>query len=280
MKKIVIFTDLDGTLLDDSTYSFDAALPALYAARQADIPVVICSSKTRGEIESYRKMLGNSHPFVSENGGGIFLPKGYFRTAPGRLPDSYAAERHISVEETGSYHVIKLGTSYRELRHAVEDLRKQGFDITGFGDMTAEEISLLTGLCSDETRMARERDFDEPFTFKGDEQALGAAIRQMGLSCTRGKFFHILGDNDKGKAVTILKGLYREKYGEVFTAALGDNPNDLPMLMVADYPVIVQKPGGRYEPLIDLPGIIKAEGVGPAGWNREVLKLLGSSGEG
>jgi mannosyl-3-phosphoglycerate phosphatase family protein len=280
MKKIVIFTDLDGTLLDDSTYSFDAALPALGMAMREDVPVVICSSKTRGEIESYREMLGNTDPFVSENGGGIFIPKDYFGKTPDKtsFPDNAAGQ--IEIEENDSYYTIRLGASYAELRRAVEALRKQGFDIRGFGDMTTEEIALLTGLCTDETLMAQERDFDEPFIFKGDEQQLAGAIGALGFSCTRGKFFHILGDNDKGKAIRILAALYRKKYGEIFTAALGDNPNDLPMLMAADYPVVVQKPGGYYEPSIDLPGLIKADGVGPAGWNREVLKLLGQAGGG
>jgi mannosyl-3-phosphoglycerate phosphatase family protein len=280
MKKIIIFTDLDGTLLDDSTYSFDAALPALAMVRREDVPVVICSSKTRGEIESYRKMLGNTHPFVSENGGGIFIPRDYFDKGLDRISSPDNAAGQIRIEETDRYCTIRLGASYRELRRAVEALRKQGFDIRGFGDMTTEEIALLTGLCTDEAQMARERDFDEPFIFRGDEQRLAGAIKAMGFSCTRGKLFHILGDNDKGKAVSILTALYREKYGEVFTAALGDNPNDLPMLMIADHAVVVQKPGGYYEPRIDLPGLIKADGIGPAGWNKEVLKLLGSQGGG
>ncbi len=78
MKKLIIFTDLDGTLLDYSTYSFEAAIPALQLLKEKNIPLIICSSKTGKEIEHYRKKLGNTHPFISENGGGIFIPKGYF----------------------------------------------------------------------------------------------------------------------------------------------------------------------------------------------------------
>jgi mannosyl-3-phosphoglycerate phosphatase len=49
--KLVIFTDLDGTLLDRNTYSFEPALPALHLIRQKDIPLILTSSKTRAEIE-------------------------------------------------------------------------------------------------------------------------------------------------------------------------------------------------------------------------------------
>ena len=72
MAKIIVFTDLDSTLLHPKTYSFDAAMPALKLIKEKDIPLILCSSKTRAEIEVYRKKLDNQHPFVSENGGGIF----------------------------------------------------------------------------------------------------------------------------------------------------------------------------------------------------------------
>ena len=48
--RLVIFTDLDGTLLDGNTYAFDAATEALDAARSHQIPVVLVSSKTRAEM--------------------------------------------------------------------------------------------------------------------------------------------------------------------------------------------------------------------------------------
>ena len=65
---LIIFTDLDGTLLD-SGYSFRKAMPALRLIKEKDIPLVLCSSKTKTEIDYYRKKLENDHPFVSENGG-------------------------------------------------------------------------------------------------------------------------------------------------------------------------------------------------------------------
>jgi len=41
-----------------------------------------------------------------------------------------------------------------------------------------------------------------------------------------------------------------------------------------DYPVIVQKHNGSYEPQIKISHIIKADSIGPEGWNTAVLKLL------
>jgi mannosyl-3-phosphoglycerate phosphatase len=80
MNKVIIFTDLDGTLLDYDTYSFEKALPALQLLRERDIPLIISSSKTAKEVVFYREQLENDHPFISENGGGIFIPKDYFKS--------------------------------------------------------------------------------------------------------------------------------------------------------------------------------------------------------
>lgn len=71
---IIIFTDLDGTLLDRQTYSWDAARPALGLIKERSIPLALCSSKTRAEIEVIRKELDNPDPFICENGGGNLYP--------------------------------------------------------------------------------------------------------------------------------------------------------------------------------------------------------------
>jgi predicted mannosyl-3-phosphoglycerate phosphatase (HAD superfamily) len=60
--KVVIFTDLDGALLDRETYSFEPALPALRFIKEKKIPLIFVSSKTRAEIEGYRKKLKNTIP--------------------------------------------------------------------------------------------------------------------------------------------------------------------------------------------------------------------------
>lgn len=269
MQKIIIFTDLDGTLLDSHTYSFRDALPSIKLLRKNDIPLVICSSKTRSEIEYYRRNLKNQHPFISENGGGIFIPEGYFKTN-----SSYLKFRIV---RGGKYDTVILGTPYKDLCTMIQELRKQGYPVKGFGDMTAEEVAALTNLSIHEAMMAKDRDFDEPFLFEGDDaeiQRLSKAIQSKGFTITRGRFFHILGNSDKGMAVSILSELYKEQFGEILTVAVGDSPNDLPMLKKADKPVIVQKPDGSYDPQLNLPGIIKADDIGPKGWNKAIVKLL------
>ena len=261
--RLVIVTDLDGTLLHHRTYSFEEARPALELVRQRGIPLVICSSKTRAEIEVYRKRLDNGHPFISENGGGIYIPAGYFPF-------------HGAGEFREGYEVISLGASYDEMRKRLAALRDRlGIAVRGFGDMTVYEVAGLTGLSLEEARLAKQRDFEEPFIFpdKPDDRFL-REIEGEKLRWTQGRFFHIMGNHHKGKAVNILRRLYERRDGPVMTIGIGDSLNDLPFLLSVDRPVLVKKESGIHDGRIDIPGLVRTEGIGPAGWNEAVMRLI------
>ncbi len=267
MAQIIIITDLDGTLLHPLTYSFEEAQPALDLIKERRIPLILCSSKTRAEIETYRKRLGNKDPFISENGGGIFIPEGYF---------DFLVEGDLR----NGYRVITFGRPYSEVRKVFGEIQNRtGIKARGFGDMDAIEVARLTGMELSDAVLAKERDFDEPFVLEEAESRAGgflSAIEAAGLHWTQGRFYHILGDHDKGKAVRIVKGYYERAYGGVKTIGLGDSFNDLPLLQSVDYPVLVQKGDGRYEERINLPRLIRAGGIGPAGWNEAVMRLIDS----
>jgi mannosyl-3-phosphoglycerate phosphatase len=263
----IVFTDLDGTLIDHDTYSYEAAKPAIDLLKEKQIPLIFCTSKTRAEIEVYVKEMGSSHPFISENGGGIFIPQGYFE-----------ADYPVSRTE-GIYDVIELGTPYETLRHVLADIRShEEMHITGFGDMDATEVSQDTGLDIRSATLAKMREYDEAFKLEGgDREAvkLEELITASGLNYTRGgRYWHILGDNDKGKAVNILTRLYRKDYGDIRTIGLGDSLNDLPMLRAVDMPILVQKHNGEHDPKMDDPGLNKVEGIGPVGWNKAIMGIM------
>jgi len=279
--KLIIFTDLDGTLLD-SNYSFTEAIPALKIIQENDVPLILCSSKTRAEIEHCRKMLNNMHPFISENGGGIFIHEKYFQfriqVGSTRRGDSLR-DPGLRLQKEENYDVIKLGADYSDLRRALNDLRAEGFDVTGFGDMSIQELSDLTALKPEDARRSKQREFDEPFVFKGavsDEKRLKKSIKDKGLNYTQGEFLHIMGNSNKGRAVEMLTGLYSRQKGEIITIALGDSVNDIEMLERADYPVVIRKRDGSYNSKVikKVKGCIKSGGIGPAGWNSAILKLL------
>ncbi len=263
---VLVFTDLDGTLLDHHTYSYKPALPALNVLEEKNVPLIICTSKTRAEIEKWRQEMDNEHPFISENGGAIFIPKGYFSHKLG------------IGKEKGNYFVIELGTPYSQLREILNRIRNSlQLKFKGFGDLSPEEVADLCGFSPEEAKLAKKREYDEPFLL--DLESAVNKVQEMvtgsNLQITRGgRFFHLMGENDKGKALRLLTDVYREKTERIETIALGDSLNDLAMLRIADHPVLVQKPDGSYDSEVMLPNLQLAPGVGPAGWNESVLELL------
>lgn len=273
MKTLVIFSDLDGTLLDSETYSFEAARDALNAVKERDIPLIFVSSKTAKEILHYRNALNNCDPFISENGGGIFIPKGYFRELPFWLP----------ITEKYGFDMIGQGIPYSQLVEALNKLKSMNFQIRGFSDMSVQEIQEITGLSEEEAFLSKERDFDEPLIFDEgiDVDALKLALHEMGLKYTSGKYLHIIGNNDKGKAVKEVRDMFRKNRGEIVTVGIGDNINDIPMFLNVDYPIIVKKKNETHDKTVmkEVPNIRKAEGIGPDGFNTCVLQFLGELDE-
>lgn len=267
-KQFVIFSDLDGTLLDHKTYSFDAAKPALNALMRRDIPLIFCSSKTRHEIQMYRELIGNHHPFISENGGGIYVPQ------------EYETKGFDYDKKADGFKVIVLGTEHDKLVAVLKSVSKDtGTKVKSFSEMKIAEISECTGLDPGLAELSKMREYDEPFIILGNDEVaetIRDQIIERGFNYTQGAIFHhIMGNNDKGKAVKILIQIFKNRFPELNTVALGDSLNDLPMLEVVDIPILVQKPDGKYDQRISVGNLVYADGVGPVGWNRSVLEFLG-----
>lgn len=266
--KLLIITDLDGTLLDRDSYSFDPARPALDLIRLKGIPLILSSSKTRVEIEHYRKKLENDHPFVSENGGAVFVPRDYFS-----FPFPYDRERE-------QYFVLELGTFYPWIIEVLESIKKEtGIGIKGFSDLSEEELAFLCGMSLEEAGFAKKREYDEAFMIEGGEREIETVrgkIEGKGMNYVwGGKFHHILGKNDKGKAVEILKELYSRAFSSILTIAIGDALNDLPMLERADYAFFLKGKGdGSLNLLPPLKHVTTVDASGPQAWNEAMLSIL------
>jgi|GEM_PF-16486 len=273
MLQKIIFTDLDGTLLDAKNYSFKDALPALNLIRSEKIPLVFCSSKTRAEIEYWRRQTANEHPFISENGGAIFIPEGYFPNL-------------IRTRPFEGYQVIQMGLSYRHVRDVFSNLRnRHALEVSGFGDISEIEISELTNLPPDLAKLARQRDFDEPFVFKETpDQEFLEDIEKAGLHWTYGRLYHISGRHNKGQSIRILKSLYEQKYDDIFTIGLGDSQNDISIFCNVDYPVLItrekninENENNPYFPVDHAENLVKSRMAGPAGWSEVLVGLFSSN---
>jgi mannosyl-3-phosphoglycerate phosphatase len=261
---------LDGTLLDQDTYEFQEARPLLESLKAKSMPVIICTSKTRAEIEECRRRMGLREPFIAENGAAVFVPR-----------DLIKVKRRGVFLEKGIYDVAELGFPHEELRQTWDQVKaREHFRMKGFSEMTIEEISDLTGLSYEDARLAAMREYSEPFVFHESPDRLRrfeALVQERGLQVTRGgRFHHLIGQNDKGKAVGILKQVYGDVYpnARLWTVGLGDSTNDIPMLMEVDIPVVIRKKNGSWQHLPAFGPVIYSSKAGPAGWAETLHGVL------
>ncbi len=243
MNNLMVVTDLDGSLLDHYTYSYAAALPTLKTLLAQRVPVVLCSSKTRAEMQVLRAKLGlEGCPYIVENGAAIFCPVAHYPDIPG------TAKR---LESDGGYpeewcHAFgKDRLHWQDLLMSLPDDLRTGY--RKFSKMSVGQIADLTGLSMEDAALAAKREFGEPLQWRGDEDQklrLIEALESRGARVLQGgRFLHVAGDWDKGRALNWLADYLEHSRGtRPVTIALGDSHNDIAMLDAADYAVVIRSP--------------------------------------
>ncbi len=243
---LLVFSDLDGTLLDHQTYRWEAAQPALDALNDCGAGVVLASSKTAVEIQKLQSEMGlNRWPAIVENGAGV-----------------------IWASESGAFDT----SAYDRLRNLVTSL-PAGFD--GFGDMTDQDVADVTGLALPDAHNARQRCFSEPGLWRGSDEELQlflASAAELGIHARQGgRFLTLSFGRTKADAMAeVVTQLAPDT-----TIALGDAPNDMEMLAAADHGVLVANPSAPPMPQLDTQSnLIRTTEHGPMGWNSAILTLL------
>ncbi|WP_166252206.1 HAD-IIB family hydrolase [Marinobacter salicampi] len=269
--RLIIFTDLDGTLLDHDTYDWTPARPALEKLRQSQVPVVLNSSKTAAELNALRSEMGNTDPYIVENGAAAVIPAGYFAHKGGDGVDE------------GEDETVSFAAPRSEILAVLAELRAQGYVFDGFEDMTAEQLAEYADLTPSVAALAKQRLATEPLVWRGngiDMSGFRQALEERGLRLVKGgRFQHVMGPYDKAQAMRYLTRRYQEFYGEPVTSvALGDSPNDRQMLEAADIGVVIRAAAPERLMLSDQDNVMYSDRKGPQGWNECVLTILAGKG--
>lgn len=267
--RCLVFTDLDGSLLDHHTYSYRDAVPQLRRLEYLQIPVILASSKTRAEIEHLRGELGNRHPFISENGAAVFIPRGYFDSQPeGTL-------------EKDDYWVRELSAGRSQWLDVLDSLRSlYPGEYQYFYQAGIDGIVQMTNLPEARAREANQREYSEPVKWLGSEQRKQEFLDSLclrGASVLQGgRFLTVSGDCDKGRALTWLRDVYLQgqPQASIGDLAIGDSANDLAMLEAASAALVVRSPVHDFPTLNRAAGVHYSRDYGPAGWAEGVTRWL------
>ncbi|MBI4545920.1 MAG: hypothetical protein HY703_12040 [Gemmatimonadetes bacterium] len=270
--RLLIFSDLDGCLLDAESYALGPAEPVLRMLRSQGIPLVLCTTKTRSEIVALYSMLGGRYVTVLEDGAGILVP-------PATLPCHPSGAR---MTREGAF--LSLSIPYSAVRRHFAALRRHmRGGVVGFGDLTVPEVARLTRLPLSAARRARRREFDEPFYFLREDREQQRRARRFardrGLRIMHGgRLFHLHGNTDKGVGARLVRRMMGQDGRRWRVAALGDGALDAPLLRMADIAVIIPGLDGRPDPALRrrLPWARVAALPGPAGWAQAVQEMLGN----
>lgn len=268
-RQLVIFTDLDGTLLDHHSYSYDAALPMLDKLQEHHIAVIPNTSKTFFEVQQLRRELSLNTPFIVENGAAVYIPPDFFSQPPSdcEFVDGYW-RRSFSQER--SYWLNLVAQHKSAFAGAFK----------GFSEMTTDELSLATGLSLADAEMANKRQFSEPLQWLGTDsqkQHFSQQMKSAGANVLQGgRFLHISGQCNKGTALRWLTQEFAKQQPQFQfkSVALGDSFNDNDMLETADIAVQIKTSKHDFPQLFRTDAVWQSKLLGPKGWTECLEQIL------
>lgn len=267
----VVFTDLDGTLLDARTYSAEPARLALAALAARGVPVVFCSSKTAAEQRPLRQELGlAAWPFIVENGSAVIVPES------ARLP----VNDWPRVDGRENERIRVLGRPVGEVRAGVARAAAGArVHVTGYADLDVSTLAALTGLDRAAAERARLREFSETLVehLPADKwAALDAAFAAEGLRCQHGGRFRTVtaASTDKGRAAKLVAALFAASANvPPTTVGLGDSANDRDLLAAVDRAYLIAGGEGATAAL-DIPNLRRIGRAGPRGWSEAIFEMI------
>ena len=256
-QKVLIFSDLDGTLLNRDTFSFDEIKNYILYLISNDISLIPNSSKTKEEINEFNKKLGEDLPYIVENGAAIF--------------DLHLINSNFPEEIVLSREIEEILTIFNEKipKNLVSKLKfLHNLDLS-------DQMKIL-GLSKEKIRNALKRKYSIPLLFNGnisEKREIKNLVKSAGLTLQEGGRVINLCDNvSKSTAMKKVVKLFNKiSNDKLTTIAVGDNFNDLEMLKNSDIPCLVFNDKFTLE-TININNCLVSKKSAPEGWE-EIVKL-------
>lgn len=263
--KLIVFSDLDGTLLDHDNYSWKAARPAMQRLQDNGFPLILNSSKTFSEMLKLSEKMDLHYPMICENGSVVAMNID--------CDDPAFTPMH-------AYRLEYFARPYNEIVSVVERIKlAYGFKFTGFSQMNIDTIMDITGLNKESAQAASKREATEPLLWQDTNDKLeqfGTLLEKESLILLRGgRFYHVMSKVDKSDALNYVVDCYqRSSLVPVHTMALGDSYNDLKMLEVVNFPVQVLNKHIIQPDVSYIDNVRITSKTGPSGWSEAVNDVI------
>ena len=256
MLKTLIFTDLDGSLLDRDTFKFDEIKDYLKKLISNGIFIIPNTSKTEKEILEFNNELGSNLPYISENGAAI--------NGLDLLNSNLPKELILSRDKNNLINIFK--------KSVPENLQNK---CKWLSEMDKKKQSLIFGLDNEQLKKALDRKYTIPFIFEGtknEKNELSKIIKNKDLSLQHGgRVIHLTDKVNKAKALNVFVRFFKKNNKNVKTIAVGDNYNDLDMLKTSDFPCLVFNDKFTLDK-IPINNLISTNKPSPEGW-ADVIKI-------
>ena len=258
MLKTLIFTDLDGSLLDRDTFKFDEIKDYLKKLLSKGIFIIPNTSKTEKEILEFNNELGSNLPYISENGAAI--------NGLDLLNSNLPKELILSRDKNNLINIFK--------KSVPENLQNK---CKWLSEMDKKKQSLIFGLEDDKLKMALDRKYTIPFLFEGNKSErneLSKIVKNKGLALQEGgRVINLTDKVNKAKALQVFVRFFKKNNKNVKTIAVGDNYNDLDMLKTSEFPCLVFNDKFTLDE-IPIKNLITTNKPSPEGWADVIKKAL------
>ena len=259
MKKkftVVIFTDLDGSLLHRDTFQFDTIKDYIKSLVSKGVIIIPNSSKTEKEIEKFNEELGINLPYISENGSSIHGLNLITSNFPDKLVLSRDKEELLKIYEN----------------KVPEKLKEKCFQIS---KMSKKEKENILGQKDEKLKDALNRKYTLPFLFKGDKNEKYRLIKILNSNSLTlqegGRVYNLCDNINKVKSMNRVIKILKKTEDKIKTIAVGDNFNDLEMLRNCDIPCLVFNDQFTLDQ-INIENLVFSNKPSPEGW-ADVIKM-------
>lgn len=280
MTKYLIFSDIDNTLVQSYVRNNGEMIHSdgygdikkfIMMLKKNQIPLILCSTKTRIEQEKIRKDLEIDDPYIVENGGAIIFSKSYF--------DLDFENLGLDTKEMNGNLGIVLGKSYEKIVEILNDIRNN-FQIRfkTVSDFSIEELADKVGISIEDAKLMASREYSETIIeiHEDNRIELERKLKDKNLMMVQGtRYFTVSAFHNKGSAVSILKNLFYKKCenAKVEVIAIGDALNDVSMFENVDQAFLVRNIFKGYARM-DISNLKRVKGIAQEGWKEVILNYV------